>query len=178
MLATKGTERDKLFVEVPHYIRIREGIPESIALVAPKGLMFRHYTSPETLAKILKSRRLRAGSTPFYYSGYVADYNVDLTGIFITTPEYRPESIGVRPENAGAYVDFKLGDNIGILALRDGIMLVPGTAVPETWKVNLYRSPQRSMYTDYAREFAQWDQHGIPVALEIPIEILRSSPGL
>lgn len=177
MIASKGTERDKLFREEPHYIRIREGIPDSISLVDPVGKIFRHYTSPETLKLILASRTLRAGATPFYYSGYVVDYNVDLTGVFITTREHRPESIGVRPELSSAYVDFKLSANTGILYLRDGILLVPGTARPEGWKVNLYRSPQRSMYPDYAEEFAAWDKNGIPVPLEIPIEVVSSSDG-
>lgn len=174
MYEERGSEKDKLFVEEPHHIRIRVGMPSTLKIVSPHGKTFRHYTSQAGLKKILDSKRLQAGWTPFYYSGSLSDYNESLTGIFITTPDVAPYSIGVRAENS-AYVDFKLNDATGILFLRDGIMLIPGEGKPEGWKVDVYKNGQRATYTGYEEEFARWDIEGIPQPLEMPIEIIGHS---
>ncbi len=170
----RGMERNKLFVEEPHYIRIRVGMPPTLKLISSEGKVFRHYTSKEGLQEILKTKGLRAGWTPFYYSGYITDYNEDLTGIFITTPEVGPDTIGVRPENS-VFVDFRFLENTGILYLRDGILLVPGPPSIELWKLHLYQSERREYYQDYAEEFAKWDMQGIPEPLTVPIEVIDYS---
>lgn len=170
MFESRGTETDMLFREVPHFIRIRQGLPSSIELVDPAGLVFRHYTNAQSLKKILHEKKLLAGATPFYYSGYIVDYNVDLTGIFLTEPGVPPSYIGVRPENS-SYVDFKLDSRTGVLRLREGILLIPGSPRIEGWKLQIYRE-RRSEYPEYAAEFLRWDREGIPVPLEIPIEVV------
>jgi hypothetical protein len=61
MMALRGTETDKLFVDLTHHIRIRTGIPSTLKLVSPDGKVFRHYTSEQGLQKILQSLVLEAG---------------------------------------------------------------------------------------------------------------------
>src|SRR5271168_1001468 len=80
MMAERGTEKDKLFVDVTHFTRIKTGIPASIQLGSVAGKVFRQYTSQDGLQNILESKTLRAGWMPFNYSGYMTDYNEDLTG--------------------------------------------------------------------------------------------------
>ena len=171
MMAERGSEKNRVAADEPHYIRIRAGMPSTLKLVSPEGQIFRHYTSEQVLQKILVSKNLRAGWTPFYYSGYISDYNESLTGIFMTSPGTQPHSVGVRSENKG-FLDFKVPAGTGILYLRDGILLIPGNPTVEPWKIKIYQSKDRQLYNDYALEFSQWDKYGILPPLEIPIEIV------
>lgn len=170
----RGTEYDVLVREMPHFIRIRRGVPATIRVVDAKEKIFRHYTSPQALQTIIHSSTLRAGWTPFYYSGSLSDYNQDLTGVFLTTPEVGARNVGVR-DGQSEFVDVKLLDGTGVLWVRDNIYLIPGQPSMESWKVDLYRSVNRGLYTDYASEFAEWDRNGIPAPLIIPVQIIRSS---
>lgn len=171
----EGLEKDKLFVQEPHYVRIRVGMPSTLRLIPPEGRVFRQYTNRVQFQEILDSNKLVAGATPFYYSGYIVDYNEDLTGIFITDPGVRPSSVGVRPENSECYVDFKLTSDTGILWMRNEIYMIPGVPKIESWKLDIYRGPDRGKYSEYAEQFALWDQQGVPEPVMVDIEIVGSS---
>lgn len=169
-----GAERNKFFREEPHFVRIRVGMPATLRLVPSEGKVFRHYTTKSRLQEILKTKMLQASWTPFYYSAFMVDYNEDLTGVFITTPEFKANQVGVREENA-SFIDFKLPANTGILYIRDGVLLIPGTPTAEPWKVRLYQSEDRKYHQDHAEEFARWDREGIPQPLTVSIEVVGHS---
>lgn len=91
---------------------------------------FRHYTTEEGLSEIKKTRRLRAGSTPYVNSPYVY---TDVTGIFLTLKEYNGAAVGLDEAASGHSIDLKLNPQLAVVQLEPGIYVVPGPSPIPDW---------------------------------------------
>lgn len=92
--------------------------------------VFRHYTTPARKLKILRLRRLRAGSTAYAYGPYSF---ADLTGVFFTTPNFGAEEVGLNGTIAPEWVDVSLDPGTVVIQLQPGIFLVPGSPDIPAW---------------------------------------------
>ncbi len=112
--------------------RKTSGRPDSARVVVPGETVYRHYISdvdqdPEAIRRtIVMTRRLRAGRTP-YVTGDLPWFRMtypDVRGIFVTTPEWTSEKVGIFKNLP--YVDFRFEAGTGLVELEPGILLVPG----------------------------------------------------
>ena len=127
---------------------VARGIPNGAKLrTAYHGEIFRHYaTTDENVQKIINSSSLVAGNLPYItQGGGIRVSYVDLTGIFLTLPNFRPDQIGVSKESINAYVDVYLPSGTEVLDLEPGIILVPGPGNVPPWLRKYYEQWQHSV---------------------------------
>jgi hypothetical protein len=101
------------------------GVPRQAEVVTAGQRTYRHYTyTPEQLNSIIESGSLLSGRVP--YAVVIPGgryYWSDLKGAFVTTPEHRADKVGVG--NSPYSVDFRLPEDLPLIQLEPGILLVP-----------------------------------------------------
>lgn len=139
-------------------------VPRALDAAEMRSTLFRHYTTPEGFEKILERKRLVAGPVSYVSSPYVYP---DVTGIFLTTSKFKPETVGLDSAVHSKWVDFHLPEGTGVLWLEPGIYVVPGSvAVPE-WLIRSVKSENQ-----YSSELSKLSTFGYS-AMEIPILLVR-----
>lgn len=157
-----------------------EGVPGQVAAVKrAEGQVFRHYTTEEGLAAILKSKALWNGVLSYVQlaPGVYKKIFKDVTGLFFTLPAVSGDAVGV-PARGGfsAYVDVTLPLNVALLEIEKGaIYMVPLPARARGWVADAYlkwadggavASADRRMISDI-------DAAGGPgPELEVPVTIV------
>ncbi len=122
-------------VHTESYTRYKPRVLQSDEIA---GKIFRHYTTPSGKMQILSSQRLRAGSTAYAYGPYSFS---DLTGVFLTTPDFGADEVGLSGAIALAWVDVLLDPATVVLQLEPGIFLVPGSPEIPDWLRKIVLSP-------------------------------------
>lgn len=175
----------------PHFSVLREsgkidgtlyyeakGIPRTAKwrLVEP-GEVFRHYVADmAALNSILQSTELRAGNRPYLEGGgeSVVVFK-DLTGIFLTTPEYNSHFVDAA---SSLYVDFTLPPGTKVLELREGISLLPGPPSTASWLMTQYekwKKDPKSVDSLYISEMKKMDQAGVMIPRYQKIHVVSHS---
>jgi len=96
-------------------------------------LEFRHYTTPEGFEKIQTRKRLVAGPVPYVNSPYVYP---DVTGVFLTTKDFKAEAVGLDSKIHSKWIDFHLPEGTAVVWLEPGIYVIPGTGPVPEWILN------------------------------------------
>ena len=184
-------EAGKALYVTEHFARYEvPGLPPGVELLDPSTVsqrVFRYYFQGEKnhLGEVLKNERLRAGPAPYAIvsPGVQADYYVDLTGVFVTTPKFKAEQVGLNREDNATYVDFRFPEGTGVLQIEPGILLVPGNKGNRAWVRQLYEDfkksgtlPRDSSSADLVRKMRDEEKQNpsLLIPMEIPIHIVRS----
>lgn len=100
--------------------------------------VFRHYTAEEAFHRIVASRILIPGSVPFSYGGQ--SFYEDLIGVFLTSPTFRPDQVGVPLHHY--YLDLRLRPGTGLVRLgqsdNDQYFMIPGNPNYPVWFIEKY----------------------------------------
>lgn len=129
----------------------RESDPSDTMTVSA-ARVFRQYVRTEDEWNTIRSTgMLIPGMLCFYENGgpHGVPYR-DLVGVFLTTPEFKPDDVGV--PDSKRYVDFQLPSGIGMLHLShrdDRYWMIPGI-------------PQRARW--YREYYSKWIEKGAPDA--------------
>ncbi|MCX5787639.1 MAG: hypothetical protein NTX64_03885 [Elusimicrobia bacterium] len=118
------------------------GVPERVKAVEHEAIVFRHYTTAEGLAGILKSGGLWNGFLPYVdlVRGVHKKVFKDLTGLFLTKPGVDGQQVGVPSKEFDHYVDVKVSAKLPVLEIDKGsIFLVPLPARTQRWVADMYR---------------------------------------
>lgn len=154
------------------------GVPETVRRFDAAGVVFRHYTTKEGLAEILRGRRLRNGFLPYVdlAPGVFRKTFRDLTGVFLTLPRVDGGRVGVPAEEFGHYVDVRVPAGLPVLEIEKGaIYLIPLPGRARDWVASLYRRWAAGGGTDpaYRSAVADADADGGPgPALAVPVRIV------
>lgn len=153
------------------------GVPAFVTLHGfAASKIFRHYTAREAVEAIVHSGWLKAGTLPYItVGGGIRRTYEDLTGVFVTTPEFRPEFVGLARGADKNYVDFYFHRGTAVVEIEKGILLVPGKQDFPGWLKAEYRKWRDGHYVppEYEKEMlARMEQAGIEPAT-VPIRIVR-----
>jgi hypothetical protein len=184
-------EKGKPLYETEHFARYEvPGLPQGVKMLDPSTIsqrIFRYYFQGERnrLGEVLKNERLRAGPAPYAIvsPGVQVDYYVDLTGVFVTTPKFKAEQVGLTRADNATYVDFRFPEGTGVLQIEPGILLVPGNKGNHAWVRQAYeefkksgRLPRDSSIADLVLKMQDEERRNpsLLIPMQIPIQIVRS----
>lgn len=157
---------------------IISGVPSSVKVVNPRGVVYRHYIG-SNMPIILSSSQLKTGITPYIIMnpGYSREVYEDLVGIFLTTPQTPPERVGLARNSRADYIDFTLYEGTPVLEIEKEILLIPGRPDLPEWLKTLYTSYKQTGRTEtqYVDLFRKVDERGgiIPTFMKVKIKSYR-----
>lgn len=154
------------------------GVPETVKRYDAEGTVFRHYTTREGLAGILKDKSLRNGFMPYVElarSLYTKTYR-DLTGVFLTLPKVSGDHVGVPAKDFDHYVDLRVPKGLPVLEIEKGaIFLVPMPARTRGWVADLYRKwvKGEGLNPTYKGSIEEVEKDGgVGPSLSMPVEVV------
>jgi hypothetical protein len=107
---------------------------------------------------------------------YSKDFT-DLTGVFLTTPDHKPNQVGLAANTTPEfYIDLKLSSSVPLLELEEGILMIPLPHRTRDWVADYYRrykSGEKLSKDDEAMCKRIEAKGGIPPEYEIPVEIVE-----
>lgn len=163
--------------EVPRYTR---DAPAAARFLEAPYPVLRHYLSEDRLAKVAAQGVLGNAVLPYVQRthGVWHDYYETLTGLFLTLPGVRADSVGVREHNA-SFVDVALSAAFPLLEIEPGrIYLVPMPGMPEKWVRDLYFkwiAGDRGALS-YHGQLPRLEENGGPGPhLHVPVTVVGSS---
>ncbi len=158
-----------------------KGVPKT-AVVAPAGArVFRNYLPAAALEKTLATQRLPSALTPYCQvsPGHERKIFENVTGLFLTFPQFSPDGLLDTGYQEMAFVDFQLAPETPVLQLEPGISVVPLPKRYPAWiveKCTAFRSGISSgdssidsMCQTLLEEGADFTQ-----VAEVPIQIIAS----
>ncbi len=148
------------------------GFPQRVELKIAGTEIYRRF-SPNNFTVIKEEKILRAGSRPLILpQSHLRKEFVDLTGIFMTTPDVDPANLLMGYHYYTPYVDFQLPVGLKILFFGDGNYLVPGAPSVVSWMAKAYADSQISKIINplYQFNFDLIDRRGgLKLPLLVPI---------
>lgn len=155
------------------------GLPDSVQRVdRAEDLVFRHYSSAEGHAIIVKENSLLNGLLPYIRleQGYAQKVYSDLTGIFLTRPGVSGDRIGVPAELFPRYVDIRVPRGLPVLEIEKGLIyLIPLPGRTWDWREQRYRDwAAGRAAADDETALAVERTGGLGPRAQVPVGIVKS----
>ena len=155
------------------------GVPKDVKVAAlPEGTVFRHYTTKEGYAEIVKSGALINGFVSYVQlsRGTFKKIFKDLGGVFLTLPGVKGEQVGVPDSSYPYYVDVVVPAALTVLELEAGkIFMIPLPARTRGWIASMYRKWADGGGPDgtYRKALVDLDAAGGPGPdLSVPVKVV------
>jgi hypothetical protein len=156
------------------------GVPKEVKPAAlPAGTVFRHYTTKEGYAEIVKSGALINGFVPYVQlsRGTFKKIFRDVGGVFLTLPGVKGDQVGVPDSTYPYYVDLVVPAALTVLEIEAGkIFMIPLPARTRGWIGDMYRgwADGGGANTTYSKALVDMDASGGPGPdLAVPVTIVK-----